>query len=138
MFTKSLESAFSAMACLARSYDGGLTTLTAEQIAADRQLLKPFLAKLLTALSQGGLVTGKPGRNGGFTLARPPSAIHLVEIADAIGYRSRIECCPFGPEFDGEHGKPCAMHHDICKIRDQIEALLESSTLASFSGKAEG
>lgn len=132
MFSKSLESAFAAMACLAETYDGGATTLTSGQIAADRQLLKPFLAKLMTSLSQGGLVSSKPGRNGGFTLARPPAEITLAQIADAIGYRSRIKCCPFGPDYDGQEGTPCAMHDEVCKIRDQVNNLLESNTLEGF------
>ena len=133
MFSKSLEAALGAMACLAQSYDGGITTLTAEHIARDRQLLKPFLAKLLTALSQGGLVVSKPGRNGGFTLARAPAEISLEQIAVAVGFRSRIQCCPFGPEYNGEEGKPCAMHDEVCKIRDQVNTFLASSTLAGFS-----
>ena len=133
MFSKSLEAALGAMACLAESYDGGTTTLTAEHIAADRQLLRPFLAKLLTSLSQAGLVSSKPGRNGGFTLASPPSEISLEHIAEAIGYRTRIQCCPFGPDYSGEDGKPCAMHDEVCKIRDQVEAFLSSSTLAGFA-----
>ena len=133
MFSKSLEAALGAMACLAESYDGGTTTLTAEQIASDRELLKPFLAKLLTALSQGGLVTSKPGRNGGFTLARPPAEISLEQIADAVGFRTRIQCCPFGPQYDGEHGTPCAMHDEVCKIRDQVNTFLASSTLEGFA-----
>ena len=133
MFTKSLESAFGAMACLAGSYDGGTTTLTAKQIATDRQLLKPFLAKLLTLLSQGGLVTSKPGRNGGFTLARPPAEISLMNIADAIGYRNQIQCCPFGPEYNGDEGRPCSMHEQVGMVRDQINAFLQSCTLEGFS-----
>jgi Rrf2 family transcriptional regulator, iron-sulfur cluster assembly transcription factor len=135
MFSKSLEAALGAMACLAESYDGGITTLTAGQIATDRELLRPFLAKLLTSLSQAGLVTSKPGRNGGFTLACPPAEISLERIAEAIGYRTRIKCCPFGPEYDGENGKPCAMHDEVCKIRDQVNTFLASSTLEGFTQK---
>ena len=133
MFSKSLEAALGAMACLAQSYDGGITTLTAEQIATDRLLLKPFLAKLLTALSQGGLVISKPGRNGGFTLSREPAEISLEQIADAVGFRTNIHCCPFGPEFNGEEGRPCAMHDEVCKIRDQVDTFLASSTLEGFA-----
>jgi len=133
MFSKSLEAALGAMACLAESYDGGTTTLTAEHIASDRELLRPFLAKLLTSLSQAGLVTSKPGRNGGFTLASPPAEISLEQIADAVGFRTRIQCCPFGPEYDGENGKPCAMHDEVIKIKDQVEAFLASSTLEGFA-----
>ena len=133
MFSKSLEAALGAMACLAEIYDGGTTTLTAEQIATDRDLLRPFLAKLLTSLSQAGLVTSKPGRNGGFTLACSPADISLERIADAIGYRTRIQCCPFGPEYNGEEGKPCAMHDEVIKIKDQVEAFLASSTLEGFA-----
>lgn len=135
MFSKALESALAAMSYLAETYDGGATTQTAVQIAAARALHRPVLAKLLTSLAQSGLVTGKPGRNGGFTLARPPGEIALIHIADAVGHRARIRCCPFGPEYGEDKGTPCALHDQVAGLRDQERAFLEKSTLGAFTAR---
>lgn len=137
MFSKSLESALAAAASLAEHYDGGQTTLTAGQIAEDRGLNRPFVAKLLTALTQAELVTSKPGRNGGFCLSRPPDQVTLLQVADAVGFRTRIHCCPFGPDYGEESGRHCPMHEKIAALRSQAEALLAESTLAGFDGRRQ-
>ena len=136
MFSKSLESALSAMTCLARVYDGGQTTLTATQIAETQQLGRPIVAKLLTALSRARLVVGKPGPHGGFYLARAPGKIRLLDVADGVGYRTRIKCCPFGPQW-GEEGNHCPMHHRIIQLREQVDDLLQTSTLEAFVTHSE-
>ena len=135
MFNKSLESALGAMARLAEVYDDGQTTLTADQIAEDRQLNKPFMSKLLTALVQGGLVASKPGRRGGFSLSRPPGEIRLIDVAECVGHRTRIKCCSFGPGY-GDEGQHCPMHDKVADIRDRIRVFLETSTLGEFARDA--
>ena len=129
MFSKTLESAFSAMALLAETYqDDG--ALTADQIAELRQLNKPFVSKLLTLMVQAGLVQSKPGRNGGFSLAQSPRKISLYDVSQAVGHKVRIECCPFGPEYGvGNH---CPMHNRLLDFRDQICGFLKDTTLSSF------
>lgn len=134
LFSKSLEAALSAAALLAEVYDGGQTALTADQIAARQQLPRPFVSKLLTALSQSGIVGAKRGRGGGFTLARPPAQVTLLDLAVAIGHRTKIQCCPFGPDF-GE-GRPrghCPLHAKVCELRERIDGFLGASTLAGFA-----
>lgn len=131
MFNKSLESALSVMACLARVYDDGQTSLTATQIADRQQLNRPIVAKLMTTLARALLVVGKPGPNGGFYLARPPGRIRLLDVADGVGYRANTKCCPFGPHWGGEDSH-CPLHHKICDIQKQVDNLLEASTLKDF------
>ena len=131
MFSKTLECALSAMALLARAH-GQKMALTADQIAERQELNRPFLAKLLTQLVQGGLVASKPGRNGGFLLARDPAEISLYDVASSVGHRVRIECCPFGPEY-GDEGNNCPMHEHLCQLRDQANDFLKKTTLAGFS-----
>ena len=67
MLNKSTEAAIAAMSRLAEVCDQG-TPLTAAQIASNRKLQKPFLAKLLTVLSQAGLIKGVPGPGGGYVI----------------------------------------------------------------------
>ena len=43
-----------------------------------------YLAKALQAMAGAGLVDSAPGRGGGYSLARPASAISLIDVIDAV------------------------------------------------------
>lgn len=132
MFSKTLESSFAIMAHLAEVYDGQSTVLTAVQIADDRKLPRPMVAKLLSTLVQAGLVLSKPGRNGGFALARPPAQITLLAVAEAVGYRRQVQCCVFGPTYTDAPGQHCPLHTRVCHLRDEVTRFLSMSTLDGF------
>ena len=65
MYGKQTERAIGAMSRLAEVWDEGKTRLSAFEIADERGLPRPMVAKILTALSQAHLVTGSPGPGGG-------------------------------------------------------------------------
>ena len=80
MYNKKTETAIAAASRLAEVYDGGKTRLSVVEIATSRGLQRPFLAKVLTNLSQAGIVSGIPGPGGGFALAKHPSEIVIFDI----------------------------------------------------------
>ena len=69
MYGKQTERAIGAMSRLAEVWDGGKTRLSAFEIADQRGLPRPMVAKILTTLSQANLVTGSPGPGGGYCLS---------------------------------------------------------------------
>ena len=75
MYGRQTETAIAAMSRLSEVYDGGVTRLSASEIARDRGLQAPSVAKILTTLSQAGLVGGMPGPGGGYALAKEPSEV---------------------------------------------------------------
>ena len=68
MLNRSSECAIAAMSLLAEIWGEDRERLTATQVAERRRLTKPFVAKVLTILSQVGLVKGAPGPHGGYCL----------------------------------------------------------------------
>jgi Rrf2 family protein len=80
MYGKQTERAIGAMSRLAEVWDSGKTRLSAFDIADERGLPRPMVAKILTALSQANLVVGSPGPGGGYALSRPPSEITLRQV----------------------------------------------------------
>ncbi len=58
--------------------------LPAPRIGEQMLIPKPFLSKIIGDLKRGGLVTTAPGRRGGVSLARPPEAITLRHIIEAV------------------------------------------------------
>jgi Rrf2 family transcriptional regulator, iron-sulfur cluster assembly transcription factor len=90
---------------------------------------KPYLRKLLYALRHAGLVEAKRGHHGGFALARPPSEITLLEIAEAVEPKRTGSDCLLGlPGCSDE--TPCPMHAFWKEERSKIQAELGRTSLA--------
>jgi Rrf2 family protein len=72
-------------------------------IAEEQRIPPSFLAKIISQLSIAGLIHTSRGARGGVSLARPPEAISVLEVVEAIdGPLTLNECshddnaCPFG------------------------------------------
>src|SRR5689334_8688614 len=82
------------------------------EIACARRISQPLTAKLLTQLAAARLVTGQPGPGGGYTLAKKPEAISLLDIVSLFEQTDLPSLCPLGHGRCG-HGPPCALHDTI-------------------------
>ncbi len=60
------------------------TRISAAQISKILQVSKAHLAKVLSSLNKAGIVDATYGPTGGYTLAKPPEKITLLEIYQAI------------------------------------------------------
>jgi len=132
IFNRSTETALVAMSRLAEQHAADGAPLTASQIADDRNVSKPFVAKVLTVLSQRGLVRGNPGRRGGYALAHPPEEITLLDIARCFERLNRPSPCPLGPGRCGT-GSKCPLHDGFNTIQSNIHQFLSGTTLAVFT-----
>jgi len=131
MYGKQTETAIAALSRLAEVYDGGKTRLSASEIARTRNLQGPFVAKLMTVLSQAGLVDGTPGPGGGYALAKPPSKIALYDIYQLFEREDTSNLCPFGGGVCGV-GTPCALHDKLVHVQLAISDLLGNTTFEEF------
>ena len=131
-YGKVAQAAIAATSLLAEHYsaDGG-TRLSSGQIAQQRKLSQAIVAKVLTSLSQIGLVSGSPGPGGGYTLARPPHSITLQEVVSPFDRLENVLVCPFGEGWCGT-GPQCPLHSQLDSLRQQITYFLQQTTLASF------
>lgn len=131
MYGKQTETAIAAMSRLAEVYDGGKTRLAASDIAATRHLQGPFVAKMLTVLSQAGLVEGMPGPGGGYALARHPSRIKLYDVYVLFEREDASTDCPFGGGICGA-GAPCPLHDRLVNVQKTMDDLLQKTTFDVF------
>ncbi|MBK9992321.1 MAG: Rrf2 family transcriptional regulator [Verrucomicrobia bacterium] len=131
---KTSQTAIAAMSALAERYDGGKTVLSSLDIAKDRNLPQPLVAKLLTTLSTGGLVDGTRGPGGGYWLAKAPSRISLAVIVELFEKENEGIMCPFGPGWCGK-GEPCPLHNELAAMDTQWENFMRKTTLAVFAAK---
>lgn len=133
-YGKTAQTAIAAVSRLAETYDPEKRTkLSSADIAEKRNLPQPVVAKVLTNLSQAGVVAGSPGPGGGYWLARPPESVSLYDVVSLFERLEDNVSCPFGPEYCGTTPH-CPMHFDMLRIRDQIVTFLKSTTFARFVG----
>ena len=134
-FGKTAQTAISAMSLLAEVYDGGKTKLSSLDIAAQRDLPQPVVAKVLTILSSLGLVDGTRGPGGGYWLKRSPDTISLLDIVEEFERQDSRIMCPFGPNWCG-HGTPCPMHDTLLRMDTDWMAYLKNTRLSIFQEHA--
>ncbi|MDZ4755616.1 MAG: Rrf2 family transcriptional regulator [Phycisphaerae bacterium] len=136
MYGKQTERAIAAMSRLAEVWDGGQTRLSAIDIAEDRGLPRPMVAKLLTALSRAGLVSGSPGPGGGYALAKRPDQIALQDVYVLFERENTSSLCPFGGGVCGV-GEPCALHDRLVQMEGSVRSMLRNTTFEIFREAAQ-
>lgn len=134
MYGRQTETAIAAMSCLAEVFDSGETRLSAAQIARNRDLQLPSVAKVLTILSGANLVEGSPGPGGGYALARHPKTICIYEVFELFESTDDERNCPFGGGVCGV-GEKCAIHDKLSAIQNSMNRLLHDTTFESFRQK---
>jgi Rrf2 family transcriptional regulator, iron-sulfur cluster assembly transcription factor len=136
-YGKTAQTAIAAVSRLAEVYKlDKPAKLNSADIAKARHLPKPVVAKVLTILSQAGIVNGSPGPGGGYWLARPPATVTLFDVVSLFERIDENVSCPFGPQYCGT-GPHCPMHEDILKIRDQLTTFLKTITFERFANPEE-
>lgn len=133
-YGKTAQTAIAAVSRLAEVYDpANRVKLNSADIAGNRRLPQPVVAKVLTILSQAGLVSGTPGPGGGYWLAREPGTISLYDVVGLFERLDENVSCPFGPDYCGTTPH-CPLHFDMLKVREQIVSFLKQTTFARFVG----
>jgi Rrf2 family protein len=133
-YGKTAQTAIAAVSRLAEVYDPArLVKLNSADIAGHRHLPQPVVAKVLTILSQAGVVNGSPGPGGGYWLAHPPAEVTLYDVVILFERVEDNVSCPFGPNYCGT-GPHCPLHFDLLKVREQMVTFLKTSTFARFIG----
>jgi len=87
-----------------------------------------YLAKVMRSLVRSGVVASTLGREGGYALRRPPEAITLLQIYEAIeGQMRLVECL----EGDGSCAfvQGCTQASVWRKLTTAVEGILKETTL---------
>jgi Rrf2 family transcriptional regulator, cysteine metabolism repressor len=124
--------AFKALAFLGMLEPG--TIAHGEEIARATNVPKPYLVRLLASLSSQGIVTGRKGAGGGYSLARAPEEIQLTDVLRAIdGPVAALSCSSRNWHKSCPEEVHChARSHVWIRIRDAILAVLEDTSVADL------
>lgn len=93
----------------------------------------PTVSKILNALGRAGVLVSHRGLKGGFTLARAPEAISVVDVIEAIDGPIALTQC-----VDKESGacsldQVCCMKPHWQTINQTVRTALEGITLAELA-----
>jgi Rrf2 family cysteine metabolism transcriptional repressor len=88
------------LAQIARTHGTGELS-HAEDLARSEVVPPNYLAQILSELREGGLITSRRGRSGGYALARPPEEISLYDISTLIDG----DLMELGSDIAGQSGK---------------------------------
>lgn len=119
------------MLYIALHYDNR-ENLELTEIAAEQDIPKHFLSKILQTMVKRKLLISTKGPNGGFKLSKSPEKIKLVEIVDAIDGLDIFTQCGIGFKKCNDKN-PCPIHNDYKKIRDKVEFLFENKSLKDLT-----
>lgn len=106
--------------------------MTAAALAQETSLPRATVAKVLKALSHGGVVSGSRGAAGGYRLARGAGVISVAEVVAAIdGAMGVTQCTIHGPDCKRSHF--CVTRPHWKRINDAVGTALRAITLAEMA-----
>lgn len=109
MLSKTAEYALRTVACLAS--DAGKAE-SADLLSEQTKVPRRYLHKVLQDLVRAELVRSRSGPGGGYTLARVPEEITILDVVNAVAPLERIHHCPLGLP---SHTSLCPLHRELDK-----------------------
>ncbi|MGN5633967.1 RrF2 family transcriptional regulator [Streptomyces sp. AC154] len=114
------------------------------RLASGHDLPRAYLNKQLQQLVKAGLLESVPGARGGFRLARPPEAITLLDVVDAIEGGGALfrcteirQCGTIGARGGGgDFSVACAVKSSIGLAERMWRETLAGQTIAAIQAEA--
>ena len=104
----------------------------ARELAEDTQLPAPVVSKILKSLTRAGLLVSQRGSKGGYSLARTPDEIPVVEMITALEGPVGITECTIQPGACAQESS-CQVRDPWQRINGAVQAALEKITLADLA-----
>jgi Rrf2 family transcriptional regulator, iron-sulfur cluster assembly transcription factor len=105
------------------------------EIAAEQNIPKHFLSKILQLLVRNKLLISMKGPNGGFRLSRLPVEITLIEVVAAIDGLDIFNKCGIVYK-DCDDNDQCPIHTEYKKFRECLRHLFQEKTLECLAADA--
>ncbi len=135
MFSKTCEYAIRALILIAHNSGKG-RKVGVKEIAAGIDAPEYFIAKILNDLVRKNLLQSIKGPSGGFYLDKESLRNSLADIVRAVDGDKLFSGCGMGLDYCSAK-KPCPLHNDFKKMRDQLSAILRKSILGQIKGQLD-
>lgn len=108
---------------------------SAQEISESVQVPVGYLQKILRQLARAGILLAQRGSGGGFSLAKVPSAISVLDILRAVDSApARIERCPLGIKG---HTSLCTLHRLLDDQMANSERVFGATSIADLVRSAD-
>lgn len=102
-----------------------------DEVSQQEGIPRSFLAKIFQTLSKAGLVRSIRGTGGGFSLARSPEAITVLEVIEAVEGKIAFQRCLLDAN-SCEHSGGCALCGLFEQAQDRVKEVFGKTTLAEL------
>jgi Rrf2 family protein len=128
--SKKADYALLAMRHLAAQADKG--ALSARELAEAYDIPPELLAKVLQKLVRGHLLASHQGIRGGYGLSRPPAAISVADVIQAVDGPLTVTACSDSDHTCDQYTK-CNIRDPLWRIKDRIVAALAATSVADLA-----
>ncbi|MCX6076788.1 MAG: Rrf2 family transcriptional regulator [Campylobacterales bacterium] len=105
-----------------------------ETLSHELSISKSFLAKILQALAKDGILKSYKGVNGGFSLAKIPKEINMLEVMLSVEGKAPavFECAPSVNDCPSNKAQMCSIWPFLNRLQGKIDSFLSDLTLADI------
>ncbi len=121
--------AIHALGTLAKAGKGA--SLSVSELANGFPVSESHLAKVMQNLAKVGIVSSSRGAKGGFTFARSPKKITLLEVLESLESPINRDTCLFGKLYCDEG--TCLLSELVGEIIEQVRSYLARKTVHDFA-----
>ena len=97
------------------------------EIAARRDIPPQFLEQVFATLRRAGVLSSRRGASGGYTFARPPQSVTVLEVVEALDGVLAPASCTTG---DCQRLDECGVASVWAEAKAAVEHVLGSTTIA--------
>ena len=132
MFRLSKKTDYALLALHYLAREGASGAVSARSIAEHFNIPLELLAKILQHLVRHGVIDAQKGAHGGYLLTRPPHAISLFDVMEAVeGPLTFTACSPRDERC--EQFAACTVRDPLWRLRERIADVLRAMTLADMN-----
>ncbi len=130
MFSKACEYGIRALTIIAKEGEKG-QKVGIKDVCKLADTPESFTAKILQDLVRKGILNSQKGPSGGFYITKDLSEVALYDIVVAIDGPEVFRKCGLGLA-ECNAAKPCALHTKFEVVRNELNAMCQTSTLETL------
>lgn len=135
LFSARLEYALRALVDLAMQPSS--SACQSREIAARQSIRGPYLDQILAALKREGIVRSIRGAGGGYTLARQPNQIRILDVVGAVCGDGLIVSPAAQSMAPHAPGAVYAVRHYALELEEKLASELRHTTVADLVSRQE-
>jgi len=125
LITRNTDYGVRALCFMAKNKD---RVVAVPELVKALKIPRPFLRKILQALTKGGFVKSHKGVGGGFRLAMPAGKIYIVEVAKVFQGAFSLNKCFLNKKVCPNR-RVCPLKRKIDKIEKDVVSELSAITI---------